>query len=483
MLKRELYRTVLLGSLLAFGACGDLEEPAAPAEEPDVLATARSQVAGGTASEFIIRGQRGRLPADLEAQVAARGGVLTATLPQIGYAFAAGGPDFAAAVGSIKGVAAAMPDAHMQWVPALEPTYEVVAETDDPPASGEDDAFYDLQWAAAAIDHPEALDAGHKGAGARVCVMDSGIRSTHADLAPNLNVALSTSFAADGDFDNPAGFHGTHVSGIVAAADNGIGTIGVAPEAELVMLKVLNASGSGSFSWLIQALVYAADIGCDVANMSLGSTVDKRGFLDTQGNWVPANAVAGLLNAVKAAAHYAHKGGVTLIAAAGNNAIDGNTDKSLAHLPSALPFILSISASGPMGWALDFDTDLDRLASYSNSGFSDVDLGAPGGDFALPGNDLCLVAGVVVPCWVFDMVMSTSNASDITYSWTAGTSMAAPHATGVAALIIGKNGGSMSPAAVAAALRASADAVGKPGKSSAFGHGRVNAGRAVGAVN
>jgi len=82
---------------------------------------------------------------------------------------------------------------------------------------------------------------------------------------------------------------------------------------------------------------------------------------------------------------------------------------------------------------------------------------------------------------VFDLVFSTSNrvGTSNRYAWAAGTSMAAPHATGVAAIIIGRNGGPMKPAAVEAALRASADDLGKPGNDDAYGAGRVNAGRAA----
>ncbi len=83
---------------------------------------------------------------------------------------------------------------------------------------------------------------------------------------------------------------------------------------------------------------------------------------------------------------------------------------------------------------------------------------------------------MTVSCWVFDMVFSTIPGG---WSWAAGTSMAAPHVSGVAAIIIGMNGGEMHPAAVEAALRASADDLGKPGNDDFYGAGRVNAGNAV----
>jgi subtilisin family serine protease len=145
--------------------------------------------------------------------------------------------------------------------------------------------------------------------------------------------------------------------------------------------------------------------------------------------------------------------------------------------------VLSISATAPIGWATDpGNIFLDNLASYSNFGQSTISFAAPGGDFIYPGDELCTIAGRTRPCWVFDLVFSTGsnlNPALASYFWAAGTSMAAPHAAGVAALIIGKNGGSMHPAQVAATLAAGADDLDKPGNDDAYGAGRVNAGNAV----
>jgi len=103
-----------------------------------------------------------------------------------------------------------------------------------------------------------------------------------------------------------------------------------------------------------------------------------------------------------------------------------------------------------------------------------IDFAAPGGDFIYPGEEECVVAGLLRPCWVFDLVFSTGSAGS--YYWSAGTSMAAPHASGVAALIISANGGDMKPQHVERDLRHSADDLGKPGNDDAYGMGRVNAG-------
>jgi subtilisin family serine protease len=131
-----------------------------------------------------------------------------------------------------------------------------------------------------------------------------------------------------------------------------------------------------------------------------------------------------------------------VIAPAGNYASDGDHTADFIHLPGDAQGVISISATAPIGWATAPETTfLDNLASYSNFGRSVIDFAAPGGDVQYPGNENCTIAGLTRPCWVFDLVFSTGNNG---WYWSAGTSMAAPHAAGVAALIIGANGGEMS---------------------------------------
>ena len=339
-----------------------------------------------------------------------------------------------------------------------------------------------MQWAPGAISAPQAWAAGYRGRGARVAVLDGGVHSTHIDIAPNLDVAHSTSFVPGQAFNTDVGtfWHGTHVAGIVAAAANDFGTAGIAPEATIISVKVLH-NGTGSFSQVIAGIIYASTpiaeggAGAHIINMSLGAVFDRK---------EPGGKE--LEKAMSAATKYARKRGVLVIASTGNDAIDLDRSGQTISVPAQSSGVVGVSALGPMGWGLDESVDLDRVASYTNYGHRAVTLAGPGGDFALPGNDVCvkprLPTGTVVQvCWALDMVISTSRgagASTTSYSWAAGTSMAAPAAAGVAALIVGKYG-PLGPAQLEARLRQSADDLGKPGEDDFYGQGRINAWRAV----
>jgi len=438
------------------------------------------------ARSYLIMAQGNRLPAQLARQVSAAGGTLTRTIPEIGLAVATSrSPNFAAAVSGISGVRSVMPNLSLQWV---NPEFgeAVTVEFSNPPTSGDNDFFFDLQWGHDAVDSPEAWNAGARGAAARIAILDTGFDLDHPDLAPNINLALSANFVAGEtlSYALPDPFsHGSHVAGIAAAADNAFGTIGIAPEAELVLVKVLGDAGSGSFADVISGIVHAANVDADVINMSLGAALKKSGFCDEEG-CVSANEVAELLVALGRATTYAYQRGTTVIAAAGNDANDADHNANLVFVPAQSPHVIAIAATGPLGWAVDPSTDLDVPAFYTNFGQSMIDFAAPGGnvDFdLLDSGQVCTVV-LTRPCWVFDLVFSTGsnlNPALASYFWAAGTSMATPHTAGVAAIIIGQNGGDMHPAQVEAALRASAADLGKPGNDDFYGAGRVNAGNTV----
>lgn len=477
MLKKT---ALLLSPLLLIAACSTddaLSDGALPSLETLAAPT-----------DYIVS-KNGALAQNFRALVAKNGDTLKRFSPQAGFAVVTTDDP-----GAYKSTGATVVrDVTLQW---LDPVTTVEANA-NPVSSGSDDPLFALQWGHDAVNAPEAWNAGVRGEGVRVAILDSGIDADHPDLAANLNAALSTSFVDGEGYNVAPGVyfnHGTHVAGTVAAADNTTGVIGVAPDAELVAVKVLSeVSGSGSFEGVLAGIIYAASpqVDADIINMSLGATLPKNGYLDDGGTpddpsddvQVGANEVADLLTAFNRAASYAYQQGTTVIASAGNDARDGDKDGPVVSVPASAPHILAISATGPEGWARNPATDLDTPAFYTNYGQSVIDFAAPGGDVdprLQPGGaanranwPVCTVSGVTNYCYIFDLVLSTISGS---YGWAAGTSMAAPHASGIAAQIIGENGGSMKPALVEQALRATAEDLGKNGNDDYYGAGRVSSG-------
>lgn len=369
----------------------------------------------------------------------------------------------------------ALEDKVVQWTPEVNfvPMEDVINPTND--------TFYPLQWAPVAIGAPDAWAAGCTGDGVRVAILDGGIYSAHADLAANLDVSASTSFVPGQAFNTDTGtfWHGTHVAGIVAAADNTTGVVGIAPEATLIGVKVLHA-GTGSFGGVIAGILYAATPvdegggGADIINMSLGARFAKN-----------EPGAGPLVAALNKAVNFANRFGVLVVSSAGNNGVDLDHDGNFINTPAQSGSGIAIAATGPVGWATGLGDDWDhfsRLASYSNYGVSAVHVSAPGGDFALPGEDPCtLPPGITIPCWAFDMVLSTSRGTSASggYTWAAGTSMAAPAASAVAAIIKQQNPG-ISLGALKSKLAQTADDVYKKGADPYSGKGWVNAARACG---
>ncbi|WP_271403527.1 S8 family peptidase [Kocuria palustris] len=351
-----------------------------------------------------------------------------------------------------------------------------------------DDPLRDRQWNLDMID----ADQAHRtetGAGVRVGVMDTGVDGTHPDIAPNLNYELSRNFTTDipeidgacedevdgSCQDGPTvdeGGHGTHVASTIASPVNGLGIEGVAPEAEIVNLRVGQDSGYFFLESTLEALTYAPSVGIDVVNMSY--YIDPWAFNCTDN---PADspeeqqAQQLTIEATNRALNYAQDHGVTLLAAMGNSHMDlGDPqvdtsspnlpegaarermiDNSCLDMPTEGDGVLSISAVGPSGIKSD----------YSNYGTEQTTVAAPGGYFRdydgtdqgrQPGNLIlaAVPAQVVREMGILDengestdpFIVSECDAAGqcAYYEHMQGTSMAAPHATGVAALIIGSHG-------------------------------------------
>jgi subtilisin family serine protease len=425
------------------------------------------------AATYVVQAKTLNFSTALANKITTAGGQVRARYPQIGVAIVEADDGFAARAMQLTEIESATRDRALQFEqPTVVDGLSLGENAASPPNTGDNDTRFDLQWGHTAIHATDAWERGYRGAGAVVAVLDSGVDCAHPDLVPNLLMNLNASFVpgegACATRPFPVFNHGTHVSGTIAAADNGIGIIGVAPSAKFFAVKVLSEfTGSGSFAGILQGIVYATDNGADVVNMSLGVTGGLPIAADTKD----------LIKAVQKAVLYARQNNTIVIASTGNEAIDFDhaTDADgnrLMSFPGGVEGVTGISATAPIGWALNFDTNLDIPTSYTNYGKRTVDFAAPGGDAAYPGNENCTVAGLLRPCWVFDLVFSDSTGG---FSWAGGTSMASPHAAGIAALVIGANGGELQVSRVEDALKRGAADLGPRGIDEFFGKGRVNA--------
>lgn len=295
-------------------------------------------------------------------------------------------------------------------------------------------------WNYDTIDLPYAWDEQKGNSNVIVAVVDTGVSLSHPDLKANLVPGYDF---VDDDFDpSDTGYveniwasHGTHVAGTISAVtDNSIGIAGVAWNVKIMPIRVLGPNGNGNSVNLIEGINWAVSHGANIINLSLGATGPKPGGPGTE------TFMEAIDNAIAK--------GVTVVAAAGNNGIE------TVSFPANYPPVIAVSAIDHTG----------AKASYSNYG-PEIDLCAPGGK------------GESIDSPTTQMILSTTydklDKKD-DYGFMSGTSMAAPHVSGVAALLYSR--GLTNPIDIEAKLKSTAVNLEKP---LYYGAGIVNAGAAL----
>jgi subtilisin family serine protease len=346
------------------------------------------------------------------------------------------------------------------------------------PSAGGADPLAGQQWNMALMRTAQAQQRQAGNPGVSVGIVDTGIDGNHLDFVANgqsnVDCARGADFTAQGPgigspfacVDN--NFHGTHVAGIVAARANGLGVTGVAPNVTLVPIKVCDADGHCYASDVVEGITYAGDLALNVINMSF--FVDDDEFQQSTEFKCQSDATQrAFRQATERAIAYARKQGVTPIAALGNSNTDiAHHEPGCAVVPAQTSGVVGVSSIGPES----------GRAYYSNWGSGAADVAAPGGDFLLArdapsGQTIC------------DREVLSTIPGNL-YGCFQGTSMASPHATGVAALIVSQFGKAaasgritLSPDKVVSLLAGSAVDIGRTGSDECYGSGRIDALRAV----
>ncbi len=437
--------------------------------------------ATGATQTYLVLYSKSAVPAGTASAMAAAGGTLVAKYDAIGVAIArSDSATFRSTVlkdSRVSGVAATgqfgvqLPAAGDDATDAAPAPLSVPA-TDSDSLSG-------LQWDMVQIHTPEAHAISGGSPTVVVGDIDTGLDYTHPDLAPNVDDARSanclTGAAVPGMVAaNDDNGHGTHTAGTIAAASNGIGIVGVAPNVKIAGIKAGNADGFFFPEAVVCAFMWAGDHGISVTNNSYFADpwlFNCRNDADQRAIW----------KAEQRAISYAQSKGVLVVAAEGNQADDlahptqdatspDDTNPVLRDIhnnclvvPTEVAGVVGVTANG----------NLQLKSFYSSYGVGTADVVAPGGDSILQQTPAA-PNGRVLSSWPASLLTVTClparrvvDASGATYCYQQGTSMASPHAAGVAALIKSQHP-NWGPGAIAAALQNGADPIACPADSSIY---------------
>ena len=417
---------VACAAALAVGLIGTAAVPAA---------------AAGPDTTYLVLAPQGKSTAKAAARVAAAGGTVVAAYDQIGVlvarstnasfqtAVAGAGVD---AVASTNGLGTTLIDDDI-----VEASGTAAVDASGDPTA---EPLWSSQWDMAQIDVPAAHAITTGDPSVVVGVLDSGIDATHPDLATQVAKDQSASCiggivdTSQAAWSPTTSSHGTHVAGTIAAAINGIGIAGVAPGVKVASVKVVNDDGFIYPEAAICGYLWAADHGMPITNNSY--------FIDPwEFNCVNDPRQRPVWQAVQRALSYSSAKGTLTVASAGNSNVDLQhkfTDSASPNdgsypvedrtitgacrdLPAEAPGVVTVSAVGPT----------EQKSYYSSYGQGVVDVTAPGGDtrFRTGGASSTIT----------DAVLSTIPGGG--YGWSQGTSMAGPHAAGVAALALSAHPG------------------------------------------
>jgi lantibiotic leader peptide-processing serine protease len=430
----------------------------------------------GTMQNYIVLYHAKGVPSGASTAIKQAGGTLVASYGQIGVIIARSDSDAFAAtllndiriesVVATTGFASQINDDNVNDgtdVPAI-----------NTPAPGSD-PLSGLQWDMVQIHDPEARAITGGSSSVVVGDIDTGLDYTHPDLAPNVDSASSVNCVSGAPVQGVVAAmddngHGTHTAGTIAAALNGIGIVGVAPNARIAGIKAGNAAGFFFPEAVVCSFMWAGTHKLQVTNNSYFADP----YLFNCANDPTQRAI---WKAEQRAIMYAIQRGVTVVAAMGNNADDlahptqdatspDDTTPVLREITNACR-VVPVEVSGVIG--VTANGNLGLKSFYSDYGVGTTQVIAPGGDSILQ-RTAAAPNGRVLSTWPASLFSSclrkVVDPSGATYCYLQGTSMASPHVAGVAALIIST--GITSPGAVAAQINNTADATPCPSDLSIY---------------